>query len=104
MGRLLHVEHTRNAVAHTLEYLSRVGQGELLVVGAAQFPGPCVEELNHLGARIDLVCQMADDRIGDLVHQLVDQVRLPISHAFDFLEVSGPATFHHVGTQGPGSS
>ena len=63
------MDHRYAAAAHGVEHLPRVGRHETLVVARAESARPGVEELEHLGAGLDLGEQVSDDRVGQQVHE-----------------------------------
>src|ERR1041384_1672002 len=91
----------RGGAINRSEYLLLIRQSELLVIRSRKLARPRIEELNDLRARFDLRVEIQDNRVGDLVQQRVERIRIGVHHPFDVGVVSRTAAFDHVSGKGP---
>ncbi len=71
-----------------LEHARRVGRDELAVVGDRERAGPGVEELDRIGAGLDARAHVERERVGELLHQRVPDLRLPVHARLRLHEVA----------------
>ena len=66
--------------------------------------GPAVEQLQHLGPRLDLAAQIGNQGLLQNRHQGLEIIRLPIGHTLQLAAVDTASPLDHVERQGPGGA
>ena len=79
-----------------VEHAGRVRRGELLVVGWAEDARPRVEELDHVGAGVDLRLDVRGEAVGEPFEQRVPHGGLPVHELLRREEVAAAAALHEV--------
>ena len=67
-------------------------------------PRPGIEKLDGIGARIDLMAEMVDDRVDEEIDQQLEGFRMGIGPSLHLGEVLAAAAFDHVAGQREGSA
>ena len=73
-----------------------------LEIRSRENAGPAVEQLNAIGAGIDLAAQEVDHRIGQEIDQPLETLGFAGRPGAGGRKVLRPAAFDHVSRQGPG--
>ena len=87
-----------------LEDAPAVGEDRRLVGAHRQRPGPGIEELDHLGARLDLRLQVADRHLGQRRHEAVPEIGLAVEQRLGARELLGGLALDHVRGNGEGAA
>ena len=80
----------------SLQHPARVRRGELVVVPRAEDAGPGVEELDHVGAGVDLRRDVGGEALGEALEQRVPDLGLAVHQLLGGEEVAAAATLDEV--------
>ena len=122
-----HRDHVALGIQHCLDQMGRIvnvedegssgpiqaggdgavhGQHEAAVLLVSERPRPGVEELDHLGAGVDLGVQVGDRHLRQAVEKRANHLGIPLQEPAERLELPGGITLplHQIGRQGEGRS
>ena len=98
------VDQWRAVTAQRFEHLAAVRRREALVVGGREGAGPGVEELQNLGACLDLGEQVGDRGVGQQIHEPGEGGRLGEHQPLDLGVGARVAALDHIAGQGEGGA